>query len=118
MTNRDFPATSIGRAQGANFAPTALAVHPLLNPTQTSTADSAKYVPYTPRQRLATQLPTSQGSGRPQLANLKAAAQTLGLEANSLGWAILDKIAYEGDTSDEWSEIWNALTKARVCLAV
>lgn len=131
-----FPSTSVGRAQGANIARTpsreSLAVHPLLNPVPTvppssAALDSAKYVPYTPRQRLATTstpvqaLATqSQGSvpGKPQLANLRTAAQNIGLEASSVGWAILEKISYEGDTSDEWSEIWNALTKARVRLPV
>jgi len=97
-------------SSGASIARTpsreSLTVHPLLtNPA----VDSARYVPYTPRQRSA----PSQG-GKPPLVNLKAAAQGIGLEPTSIGWAILDKIAYEGDTSDEWSEIWSALTKARV----
>ena len=134
-----FPPASIGRAQGANIVRTpsreALAVHPLLSPgpsapPSNATSDSssgAKYVPYTPRQRQAMTGPPvqaaatpSQGSapGKPQLVNLRAAAQNIGLETHSIGWAILEKISYEGDTSDEWSEIWNALTKGRVRLAI
>lgn len=127
-----FPSASVGRAQGANIARTpsreTLAVHPLLSaapplpPSGSATSDSAKYVPYTPRQRLGTTAlaTSSQGStsGKPQLANLRTVAQSIGLEANSVGWAILEKISYEGDTSDEWSEIWNALTKSRVRLRV
>jgi hypothetical protein len=69
--------------------------HPLLD------TDSTTYVPYTPRPRPA----------KPPLASLRAAAQSLGLDAGSVGWAMLDRIAYEGD---EWAEIWTALTKARV----
>ena len=76
--------------------------HPLLD------NDSTKYVPYTPRQRPATT------PARPPLASLRAAAQGIGLDASSVGWAMLEKISYEGDTSDEWAEIWNVLTKARV----
>lgn len=72
--------------------------HPLLD------NDSTKYVPYTPRQRTP---------AKPPLASLRAAAQNIGLDANSVGWAILEKISYEGE---EWPEIWSALTKARVRL--
>ncbi|KAI9573913.1 hypothetical protein HD554DRAFT_2166739 [Boletus coccyginus] len=94
-------------SSGASIARTpsreSLTVHPLLNVP----SDSARYVPYTPRQRSTATAPR---------VNLKAAAQSIGLEPTSIGWAILDKISYEGDTSDEWSEIWNALTKARATL--
>lgn len=88
-----------------------LAVHPLLN----TSVDNAKYIPYTPRQR---QPAPPSAPLKPQLANLRTATQSIGLDTNTVGWAILEKISYEGDTSDEWSEIWNALTKARVRLVV
>ncbi|KAF8141862.1 hypothetical protein EV363DRAFT_35915 [Boletus edulis] len=125
-----FPSASVGRAQGVHIVRTpsreSLAVHPLLNAPHH--LDSAKYVPYTPRQRqptTATATPVqptttapSQGSvpAKPHIANLRAAAQSIGLESNSIGWAILEKISFEGDTSDEWSEIWNALIKSRATL--
>lgn len=134
-----FPSTSIGRAQGANIVRTpsreTLAVHPLLNPGPSAppsnptldNSSSAKYVPYTPRQRQATTATPvqtaaalSQGNapGKPQLVNLRTTAQDIGVGVSSVGWAILEKISYEGDSSDEWSEIWSALTKGRVRLAV
>ncbi|KAF8835944.1 hypothetical protein BDN67DRAFT_974743 [Paxillus ammoniavirescens] len=107
------------------------------SPNQPPTPDSgintsnSNYVPYTPRQRLAatsttaqpsvsvaTPQPLSQGAaaGKLQLMNLKAAAQGIGLDADSMGWAILEKISYEGDTSEEWSEIWAAITKGNASL--
>lgn len=46
--------------------------------------------------------------------NLKAAAQGVGLDAGSVGWAILEKLAHEGDTTEDWAEIWNAVTKGKV----
>ncbi|KIJ65294.1 hypothetical protein HYDPIDRAFT_28009 [Hydnomerulius pinastri MD-312] len=102
-----------------------LAAHPLLSPgpsgspsqSPSPTPDSAahasnqKYVPYTPRQRPATtgstaqppvsaspQQPQSQGgaTSKLQLMNLKAAAQGIGLDTGCLGWAMLEKISYEG----------------------
>jgi hypothetical protein len=145
-----FPPTSIGRARGANIVRSgsreSLTAHPLLShargPSTTSTlsqspnqpptpdggtnTSNSNYVPYTPRQRLATTSTTAQPSvsvatpqppfqgaaaGKLQLMNLKAAAQGIGLDTDSLGWAILEKISYEGDISEEWSEIWAAITK-------
>ena len=122
-----FPSASVGRAQGTHIVRSpsreSLVVHPLLN-TNTS-SQPVEYVPYTPRQRQpvtatppappASSQGTAPASAKLQLASLRAAAQTIGLDANSIGWAILEKISYEGDTSDGWSEIWNTLTKARVC---
>ncbi|KAG9312788.1 hypothetical protein JVU11DRAFT_6202 [Chiua virens] len=132
-TKRDslFPSASVGRAHGASIVRTpsreTLAVHPLLNPGPPSgaTLDNAKYVPYTPRQRQATTGPPVQAQPapsqstvppKPQLTNFRDIAQGIGLDTNSIGRAILEKISYEGDTSDEWSEIWNALTKSKATL--
>ncbi|KAH7885677.1 hypothetical protein F5I97DRAFT_1874306 [Phlebopus sp. FC_14] len=145
-----FPATSIGRAQGATIVRSAsresLIAHPLLSPgsslppsSPTPTPDgsahssNAKYVPYTPRQRQATattatvaqppvsvppQLSQSQGgaANKLQLVNLKSAAQGIGLDVGSVGWAILEKLSYEGDTTGEWAEIWTAITKGKASL--
>ncbi|KAL4064059.1 hypothetical protein V8B97DRAFT_2078625 [Scleroderma yunnanense] len=129
-----FPATSIGRSPVANIARTesreSLTAHPLLAPASDSTTPpSNKYVPYTPRQRPATtgspvlptvsalpQQPQPCATGKLQLMNLKAAAQDMGLDAGSVGWAILEKLSYEGDTSEEWAEIWNAVTKDKASL--
>ena len=88
----------------------------------------ALFRPYVPRQRQpAIATPSappalSQGtaptSAKLQLVSPRAAAQTSDLDANSIGWAILEKISYEGDTFDGWSDIWNTLTKAKVCLVL
>ncbi|KAI6009657.1 hypothetical protein EDC04DRAFT_3146223 [Pisolithus marmoratus] len=138
---RDFPATSIGRSQAANIARTdsreSLTAHPLLSTSSSSTptadlAASNKYVRYTPRQRpapsgspvqpvVSMSLPQqtqsqSAATGKLQMMNLKAAAQDIGLDSASIGWAILEKISYEGDTTEEWAEIWNAITKGKASL--
>jgi hypothetical protein len=52
------------------------------------------------------------------MMNLKAAAQKLGLENDSLGWAILEKLASETDQGPEWNEIWIALMIDRVSASV
>jgi hypothetical protein len=47
-----------------------------------------------------------------QLMNLKAAAQNVGLDTGSVGWAILEKlVASEGG---QWSAIWHALSIGKV----
>jgi hypothetical protein len=46
--------------------------------------------------------------------NLKAGAQSIGLETNSIGWEILDKLVAEHDNNPEWADIWNALTAGKV----
>ncbi|KAF9244216.1 hypothetical protein BU15DRAFT_86138 [Melanogaster broomeanus] len=104
---------------------------PSPTPDTGSHTSNSKYVPYTPRQRPATtsttaqppvspsaQQPQSYGgaTGKLQLMNLKAAAQGIGLDTGSLGWAILEKISYEGNTSEDWSEIWAAVTKGKASL--
>lgn len=50
-----------------------------------------------------------------QLMNLKAAAQGLGLDTGSFGWAILEKLA-SSDEIDEWGAIWSAITAGKVRL--
>lgn len=46
--------------------------------------------------------------------NLKAAAQNIGLDASSVGWAMLEKLTHEIDYSLEWNEIWHALSIDKV----
>ncbi|EGN91890.1 hypothetical protein SERLA73DRAFT_118025 [Serpula lacrymans var. lacrymans S7.3] len=148
-----FPPSSIGRIQGANIKRVSsfetLSAHPLLSPTSSSTSlispppeqninaapttAAAKYVPYTPRQRVVTtsattgttlhpsvsvspQQPQGGATSKLQLMNLKAAAQGLGLDIGSVGWAILEKLTTEGEVSDDWSEVWNILTKGKASL--
>jgi hypothetical protein len=46
--------------------------------------------------------------------NLKASAQSIGLETNSVGWEILEKLVAEHDHNPEWADIWNALSVGKV----
>lgn len=146
MTTRregNFPAISIGRVQGASIARTGsrdnLATHPLLSSgsstlslsstLETQSSSTPKYVPYTPRQRLATtsttaqppvsvspqHQPTGGATSKLQLMNLKAAAQGIGLDTACLGWAMLEKFSQDGET-EEWAEIWGAITKGKASL--
>jgi hypothetical protein len=46
--------------------------------------------------------------------NLKAAAQHIGLDTASVGWAIVEKLIHENDHGPEWNEIWNALSGDKV----
>ncbi|KAH8103910.1 hypothetical protein BXZ70DRAFT_923313 [Cristinia sonorae] len=96
-----------------------------------------RYVPYTPRQRPAVTTGTTTTSttihstaqasphthpfhgdatSKLQLMNLKAAAQTGGLDAASTGWAILERLGTETDHGPEWNEIWNALSSSKATL--
>ena len=106
---------------------------------------SQRYVPYTPRQRTVPPQATittsplqtqsaqtqshnyspSQGHGaatsRLPLMNLKAAAQGLGLDMGSMGWAILERLAGSGTPDgedEEWGEVWSAVVTGKVCLLV
>ncbi|KAG1767533.1 hypothetical protein EDD22DRAFT_875284 [Suillus occidentalis] len=148
MTTRregNFPAISIGRVQGASIARTGsrdnLATHPLLSSgsstpglspsstLDTQSSSTPKYVPYTPRQRLATtsttaqppvsvspqHQPTGGATSKLQLMNLKAAAQGIGLDTACIGWAMLEKLSQDGET-EEWAEIWGAITKGKASL--
>jgi hypothetical protein len=55
---------------------------------------------------------TSAATSKLQLQNLKAAAQKIGLNGTSLGWAILEKLANEG----EFEQAWTALTVGKATL--
>ncbi|KZT07540.1 uncharacterized protein LAESUDRAFT_725000 [Laetiporus sulphureus 93-53] len=123
-----------------------LPTHPLLSPPapssptsatfiETATSGPPRYVPYTPRQRV---VPTSATTGatmhpnispqqqqsayhgdatsKLQLMNLKAAAQRIGLDAGSTGWAILERLGSETDHGPEWNDIWNALSVSKATL--
>lgn len=150
-TSRDslFPAASIGRSaipRSASPSPSLrepLATHPLLSPSPSSStspvnspleatyAPTTKYVPYTPKHRVASSATTGTTTHSPlslspqqhhgdattklQMMNLKAAAQKLNLENGSLGWAILEKLANEVEQGPEWNEIWEALASEQVC---
>ena len=132
-----FPATSIGRAQGANIPRTgsfeALSAHPLLASSPGAAADHVpKYVPYTPRHRVPSPFATTgttldssvslsppqhhgAAASKLQSMNLKAALRDMGLTASSVGWAMLEKILHEHSVHDaEWNEIWNTITTGKV----
>ncbi|KAG5730904.1 Vacuolar protein sorting-associated protein 9a, partial [Termitomyces sp. T112] len=56
-------------------------------------------------------------ASRLQLVNLKAAAQNIGLDTGSVGWAILEKLVHESDHHDaEWTEIWSVVTTGKSTL--
>ncbi|THH06133.1 hypothetical protein EW146_g9708 [Bondarzewia mesenterica] len=121
-----------------------LTAHPLLSPTpsavtvnttglETQGVSSApRYVPYTPRHRTAAATtgttlqpsvsvsPQQQQNGgatsKLQLMNLKASAQSVGLDTGSVGWEILEKLVGEHDHTPEWNEIWTALTTGKATL--
>jgi len=46
--------------------------------------------------------------------NLKAGAQSIGLETSSIGWDILEKLVAEHDNNPEWTDVWNALIIGKV----
>ncbi|KII87103.1 hypothetical protein PLICRDRAFT_42742 [Plicaturopsis crispa FD-325 SS-3] len=159
-TKRDtlFPSTSIGRVQGTNLQRKAsqemITTHPLLSPAPSTTSPTAqsppspeaavpahgtstppRYIPYTPRQRVAPTPATTgttihssisaapqphQGgaTGKLQLMNLKAAAQNIGLDVGSVGWAILETLVGESDHTQEWNDIWNAITTGKATLVL
>ncbi len=97
---------------------------------QDASTPGTRYATYTPRHRTApttgTTLQSSQsvspqqqpgGSAaatKLQLMNLKAYAQSIGLETNSLGWEMLEKLVAEHDNNPEWADIWTALTIGKV----
>ena len=121
-----------------------LTAHPLLSPNpasapvtaaptsdaQDTTTPGTRYATYTPRHRTAPTTGTtlqsslsvspqqqpggSAAANKLQLMNLKAGAQSIGLETNSVGWEILEKLVAEHDSSPEWAEIWNVLTVGKV----
>jgi hypothetical protein len=121
-----------------------LTAHPLLSPNpasapvsaaptsdaQDTTTPGTRYATYTPRHRTAPTTGTtlqssisvspqqqpggSAAANKLQLMNLKAGAQSIGLETNSIGWEILEKLVAEHDNNPEWADIWNALTDGKV----
>lgn len=137
--DRSFPATSIGRTSGARIQQGPVHdAHPLLSPGLASAASSQggdnnangtpKYLPYTPRQRVAAATTTTTGTivhpppsplnpgnatTKLQLMHLKAAAQNLGLDTSTIGWAILEKLVAFNE-GEEWNEIWGLLTTGKV----
>ncbi|KAF8324324.1 uncharacterized protein EI90DRAFT_3157462 [Cantharellus anzutake] len=143
LNSRDsnFPSTSIGRTQGRQIAPPQdpLGAHPLAsslpsdapNPSQTVPAPPP-YVPYTPRQRPATTTASAtlnasvsisssspshgEATSRLQLQGLKATVQTVGIDNNSIGWAILEKLVAGEVEGPEWDEIWNVIASGSVTL--
>lgn len=109
-----------------------------LSPTTTSPLDSAnsqypattRYVPYIPKHRVSS-IPTTgttnhsplsistqphhgDATRKLQVMNLKAAAQNIGLDVASVGWAMLEELIHENDHSPEWNEIWHALSVDKV----
>ncbi|KZT70854.1 hypothetical protein DAEQUDRAFT_667251 [Daedalea quercina L-15889] len=137
---------SIGRNSSIsrNASHESIATHPLLSPPApgsptTTLADSVsgapRYVPYTPRHRVtptsatsgATMQPSISAAGQQnasysdatsklQIMNLKAAAQRIGLDTTTTGWAILERLSTEIDHGPEWNDIWNALSFSKATL--
>jgi hypothetical protein len=97
---------------------------------QDASAPGTRYATYTPRHRTAPTTGTtlqsplsvspqqqpggSAAATKLQLVNLKAYAQSIGLETNSLGWEILEKLVAEHDNNPEWADIWAALAMGKV----
>ncbi|TFK20246.1 hypothetical protein FA15DRAFT_137771 [Coprinopsis marcescibilis] len=126
-----FPAASIGRSTAARVQQAASEAHPLLSsgsvsPPADGSGGAPKYLPYTPRHRAAPAAtttgtivhpPSPQGqqgnaTSKLQLMHLKAAAQNVGLDTSTVGWAILEKLGAPND-GEEWSEIWNAISMGK-----
>lgn len=122
--------SSMSVAQAANTTPNHLTGASALN-----NASPTRYVPYTPRHRVAaapsapattsttTQsilpAPSHQSLGTATnkllLQNLKAAAQVeLGLNNDSIGWHLLEFLANETGGND-WDDVWTLLTAEKVC---
>lgn len=87
-----------------------------------------RYVPYTPRQRSSPVPKTTHAthghtettaSTSRSLIDLKASAKAIGLDAGTIGLAILERLVVgSGTTSrveDEWAEIWESVTNGKVC---
>lgn len=111
-----------------------------LEPAHISSSSNApttapKYLPYTPRQRVPTgsattgttvsspvsvsplqnpQVGAASATGKLQLQNLKAIAQSHGLDANSIGWAMLEELVSGTDHNPLWNEIWSIVATGKV----
>ncbi|VDB84889.1 unnamed protein product [Peniophora sp. CBMAI 1063] len=94
-----------------------------------SPTSGARYATYTPRHRTAATTSTTLQAGvtvppqhqqgatsKLQLMNLKAYAQSVGLETGSVGWEMLEKLTADHEHGLEWTEIWNALTAGKATL--
>ncbi|KAF9482648.1 hypothetical protein BDN70DRAFT_874835 [Pholiota conissans] len=95
-----------------------------------STPGGPRYVPYTPRQRVSATAATTGTTVHPpspqqhqgdatsklQVMHLKAAAQSIGLDSGTLGWSILEKLVLEPEVSEEWIEVWSAITSGKATL--
>jgi hypothetical protein len=46
--------------------------------------------------------------------HLKAAAQMLGLDSGTLGWAVLERLVMDVEVGEEWTEVWTAITSGKV----
>lgn len=94
-----------------------------------------RYVPYTPRQRpvaaattsttlsssvAATASPSSSphahggAAGKLQLQSLKASVQTMGLDNNTVGWAIIEKLVSGDVDGPDWDAIWQIISSGQV----
>lgn len=98
--------------------------------TPDASPPGTRYATYTPRHRTAPTTGTTLQSSLPvsppqqpggsaaanklQLMNLKAGAQSIGLETSSVGWEILEKLVSEHDSNPEWTDVWNALLTGKV----
>ncbi|KAH7093909.1 hypothetical protein BKA62DRAFT_834482 [Auriculariales sp. MPI-PUGE-AT-0066] len=135
-----FPITSFGRSSGRTPAREALSEresplhHPLLSPaapslptTTTTTANGAAaagYVPYTPRQRphaaptapSVAPLVNPPTQSKPSATGWRAGAESLGLNADTVGWAILQRLIEADNSGAEWDEIWTALESNKTTL--
>ncbi|KAF8308319.1 hypothetical protein DL93DRAFT_2231696 [Clavulina sp. PMI_390] len=108
-----------------------------LNPLGAAPSTPPRYVPYTPRQRpaatptitaalsasvpMASSLSSSQhtsggATGKLQLQSLKASAQTMGLDNNSVGWVMLEKLVSSDLDGSDWDAIWQVLSTGQVAL--
>ena len=112
----------------SNLSPTTTSP---LDPTHNQYPTTTRYVPYIPRHRVSGNATTGTTNHSPlfistqqphhgdatsklQIMNLKAAAQNIGLDAASVGWAILEKLVHENDHNPDWNEIWHALSIDKV----
>lgn len=100
------------------------------DPTSNQYPTTTRYVPYIPKHRVSS-IPTTgttnhsplsistqphhgDATSKLQVMNLKAAAQHIGLDTASVGWAMLEKLIHENDHTPEWNEIWHALSVDKV----
>ena len=112
-------------------SPDPLGAHPLASmpldaPTLSqSVSTPPRYIPYTPRQRQVTttgsithSISSSPSNGEAtsklQLQRLKAAVQSLGVDSDSIGWALLEKTVAGENEGPEWDDIWNVVASGSV----